>query len=313
MNYNTGGQMGFHNYFVKTFNKVIGKSDIKRLNSKTPVEGIKVNSDIPYTSSGNKFHLLDVYSPVDNLGTLPIIIDIHGGAWIYGTKDINKHYCMTLASQGFVVVNLSYRLISEGSDGTFPKILEDVFSAFNWVEENIKSYNGDKNNVFLTGDSAGAHLACLALSVLTTKNFASKLNVHTDLHFRACALTCGVANIESLGKLPLPIIKYFFKLFLGNNYKKSGYLSHLTIKNNNIEDFPPMFLNTTDGDFMKKQVLGFYEELRKRCQSEVELCYIKKPTKNKLIHVYNVLFPEYEESLTTNNALIAFFKKYIKI
>lgn len=301
--------MGFHNSLVKGFNSIIGKFDTNRLKAKTPVQDITVFSDIPYQATENKFHLLDVYAPKSE-NPLPIIVDIHGGAWIYGTKDINKHYCMTLASHGFVVVNISYRLISEGNDGTFPNILEDIFSAFNWVEKNINNYNGDLNNVFLTGDSAGAHLASLALSVLTTESFASKLNVSTTLQFRACALTCGVADIEAYNK-PLPLFRYLFKLFLGDNYKDSSFLKHLTIKNNNVEDFPPMFLNTADGDYMKKQVLKFYDILKARCKNEVELCYIKKPTKNKLIHVYNVLYPEYEESMLTNNALTDFFKKYI--
>ncbi len=303
--------MGLHNGFVKFFNKVNGKMDTNRLNKKTPFADIETFVDIPYENTGNKFHLLDVYRPKNIDGKLPIIIDIHGGAWIYGTKDINKHYCMGLASYGFVVVNVSYRLISEGCDGTFPNILEDVFAAFNWVENNIEGYQGDLNNVFLTGDSAGAHLSALALSVINTESFASKLKVHTDLNFRAAALTCGVFDLESFYKMRLPVVKYLFKLFLGKDYKNSEFLSHISIKNNNLEAFPPVFLNTTDGDFMKNQVGAFYKEIKERSKNEAELLHIKKPTKNKLAHVYSVLFPEWEESVQTTDALIAFFKKYL--
>lgn len=303
--------MGLHNGLVKLFNSVNGKIDTKRLNKKTPFSDVETFVDIPYTESGNKFHLLDVYRPKKTSEKLPIIIDVHGGAWIYGTKDINKHYCMGLASYGFVVVNISYRLISEGSDGTFPKILEDVFSAFNWVEKNIAGYQGDLNNVFLTGDSAGAHLSALALSAIHTESFASKLNVHTDLNFRAAALTCGVFDMEGYNKMSLPATKYLFKLFLGKDYKNSPFLPHISIKNNNLEAFPPVFLNTTDGDFMKGQVAAFYKEIKERSKNEVELLHINKPTTNKLAHVYSVLFPEYEESVKTTDALIAFFKKYI--
>ena len=303
--------MGLHNSLVKLFNSVNGKVDTNRLKKKTPFSDIETFVDIPYTSSNNKFHLLDVYRPKNISDKLPIIIDVHGGAWIYGTKEINKHYCMGLASHNFVVVNISYRLISEGNDGTFPNILEDVFAAFNWVENNIQDYQGDLNNVFLTGDSAGAHLSALALSAIYTESFASKLNVHTDLNFRAAALTCGVFDMEKFNKMSLPATKYLFKLFLGEDYKKSQFLPHISIKNNNLEAFPPIFLNTTDGDFMKGQVASFYEEIKKRSKNEVELLHIKKPTTNKLAHVYSILFPEYEESVKTTEALIAFFKKYI--
>ena len=58
----------------------------------------------------DKLHLLDVYRPRKASGTLPVIINIHGGAWVYGDKKVYAPYCMYLASRGFAVVNASYRL-----------------------------------------------------------------------------------------------------------------------------------------------------------------------------------------------------------
>lgn len=54
--------------------------------------------------------MLDVYRPKSVEGALPVIVDIHGGGWYYGDKELNKYYCMSLVKYGFAVVNVSYRL-----------------------------------------------------------------------------------------------------------------------------------------------------------------------------------------------------------
>ncbi len=69
--------------------------------------------DIPYIADGNSYHLLDVYVPreFDRDGKKhPVIIDIHGGGWYYGTKELNRFFCLHLARKGFIVFNMSYRL-----------------------------------------------------------------------------------------------------------------------------------------------------------------------------------------------------------
>ncbi|HOO23144.1 MAG TPA: alpha/beta hydrolase [Clostridia bacterium] len=303
--------MGIYKNLVNTFCKVNDKVDRARLAKKTPFEKVTKVFDIPYLDDGNKYHQLDVYYPEGNSEKLPVIIDIHGGAWIYGTKEINAHYCQGIASKGFVVVNASYRLIREGEDGTFPNNIKDIFAAFNWVEKNIDRYNGDLNNVFLTGDSAGAHLSAFAQSIMLDDNLKKKLDVESGLKFNAIGLTCGVFSLESYLNSKLKLFRYMFELFYGKDYADNEFVKTGTIKNNRLEEFPPVFLNTCYGDFMKKQVLEFYEECKKR-NVTVELKHIDAKRTNKIAHVYSVLFPEYEESVETTDAMLAFFRKYIK-
>ncbi|MFR5151238.1 MAG: carboxylesterase family protein [Ruminococcus sp.] len=57
---------------------------------------------------------LDVYRPKQAQGEdLPVIISVHGGAWMYGDKERYQYYCMSLAQRGFAVVNFTYRLAHE--------------------------------------------------------------------------------------------------------------------------------------------------------------------------------------------------------
>ena len=84
--------------------KMMGINDNKRIVKQTAPEGVDVYDNIRYLEGDNPMHLLDVYKPQGVEETLPVIVDIHGGGWIYGTKDINKYFGMSLAKEGFVVV-----------------------------------------------------------------------------------------------------------------------------------------------------------------------------------------------------------------
>lgn len=300
--------MGLSRSLVDLFNNIVGKGDRKRLAEKTPFTGLEKHLDIAYSDDGHPMHTLDVYRP-EGEGKLPVIIDIHGGGWIYGTKEINAHYCHGLAKYGFVVANINYRLIREGHGGTFPNILNDIFAAYKWTEEHIAEYGGDLSNVFLTGDSAGAHLACLSAAINADPELREELNMKTGLAFRALALTCGVSDVERFRTMKLPLVKYLFRLFLGENWQTHPHGHILSLQNTKLENLPPVFLNSAYGDFLKNDVKKFAATLTER-GVENELFFLDEPTRHKLSHVYSVLYPEWEESAATTDALIAFFLRH---
>lgn len=300
--------MRHHDFLVRKFKEMTGKADMARLQKKTPFQGVATVCNIPYLDDKNEYHLLDVYYPEGNTGKLPVIIDIHGGGWMYGTKEINKHYCMGLAKEGFIVVNPSYRLLPEGR---YPGIIEDVFAVYDWALKNLEQYNGDLNNIFLTGDSAGAHLAALSMCILTNPEYKEKLNVKTDITFRAAALTCGVFDLEGYYKIKLPVLRHIFKMMLGDDYKTNEHRRYLSIKNHALEKLPPLFLNSAFADFMRFQVKKFTRELDKRGIQYKYKYFAKKDSKHTLLHVYNILFPEWEESIATTSEMLTFFRSHL--
>lgn len=74
-----------------------------------PPQNIELISDIPYIDDGNYYHKLDVMYPnnISENDKLPVIIDIHGGGWMYGDKGLNENYCRALADRGYVVLILT--------------------------------------------------------------------------------------------------------------------------------------------------------------------------------------------------------------
>lgn len=121
--------------------------------------GIEVLRDIPYAARGKRSRL-DVYRP----RTLPaegcpVLLQIHGGAWVVGDKKHQALPLMTqLAARGWICVAINYRLSPSVS---FPTHLYDCKAALAWIREQGFEYGMNPAFVAVTGGSAGGHLAAL--------------------------------------------------------------------------------------------------------------------------------------------------------
>jgi len=102
---------------------------------------------------------LDVYHGSDKPTGCPVLFQIHGGAWILGSKNEQGLPLMhRLAANGWVCVSVDYRL---SPHATFPDHLVDLKRALAWVREHIAEYGGDPETIIATGGSAGGHLCAL--------------------------------------------------------------------------------------------------------------------------------------------------------
>lgn len=137
---------------------------------KTGRKGVKRIADVPYGDAGVK-NTLDIYVPETASETpRPVIIHIHGGAWIIGHKKQQGQPLMQhLVSRGWIAVDINYRL---GPVHRMDVVISDVLRAIAWVKTNIAEYGGDPNFVATTGGSAGGHLT--ALTALIPNNDAFK-------------------------------------------------------------------------------------------------------------------------------------------
>lgn len=286
--------------------KVTKPQDEKRIKTlRYPIISREIN-DIPYENSGEKHHLLDVYYSTNDDGILPTVIDIHGGGWYYGDKDLNKIYCLNLAERGFKVVNVSYRLTPFVS---LKEQVQDVVKAINFAYDNAKTYGIDTNNLFLTGDSAGGHLASLIINLSKDEEMQKAFEVALKPTFKAVCYTCPALYVSKLATKP--VVKSYFKPLLGKKAKENPIFPYVDYRPEFSQGVPSLFI-TCDGDFMKNQTLIGYEDALAH-DVECELIYYKKEDQtNSLTHVYNVIQPDFQESKETNDKTIEFFKKYVK-
>ena len=123
---------------------------------------VERTKDISYGPYGRR-NRLDVYRPkapvAGNAKGAPVLLQIHGGAWLIGDKSQQGLPLMLeLAAQGWVCVAINYRLSPRA---TWPDHLLDCKLALAWVRDHIAEYGGDPDLVCVTGGSAGAHLATM--------------------------------------------------------------------------------------------------------------------------------------------------------
>jgi acetyl esterase/lipase len=123
-----------------------------------PPEVDKLN-DIPYAIADGVTLKLDVYTHRARPRNRPMLLQIHGGAWVVGSKNEQGRPLMThMAAQGWVCVSADYRLSPRA---TFPDHLVDLKRALCWMREHAAEYGGDPNFIVVTGGSAGGHLCSL--------------------------------------------------------------------------------------------------------------------------------------------------------
>ena len=272
--------MSLTSHIVRTLFTI---GDLKRDLGWIPPTNVETVENLSYGSC-DKWHLLDLYRPKDKEGNLPVLLNIHGGAWVYGDKKVYAPYCMYLASQGFAVVNASYRLAPKH---TFPAPLEDVGAMVEWAVDYAEEYGLDLSNLFLVGDSAGAHLATAYTAIQLNQEYAKafpEIKVSKKLVPKALVLNCGVFDMEGEVEHRGVLLTPFLTDILGakpttSSIKKMSPVQYIT------PDFPPVYLATSNGDFLRKHSHRLKEVLE---QKQIDFVFKEYGNKKKLKGMYSI-------------------------
>ena len=122
-------------------------------------DGVEVVRGLNYGPAGKR-NELEIHRSTAPQEGAPVLLQIHGGAWVMGQKEQQGRPLMTyLAERGWVCVAINYRL---SPSARFPDHLIDVKRAIQWIRANIADYGGDPEWLAVTGGSAGGHLTALA-------------------------------------------------------------------------------------------------------------------------------------------------------
>lgn len=120
-----------------------------------------VHRNIEYGQAGDGPLLCDAALP-DGSGPFPAVIIVHGGGWIGGHRQHSvEPLFQPLTDAGFAWFSISYRLATDLLH--FGVAVDDVQTAIQFVREHAREYNVDPKRIAVLGESAGAHLASLAV------------------------------------------------------------------------------------------------------------------------------------------------------
>jgi acetyl esterase/lipase len=201
-------------------------------------EGVRRIRDVSYTEAGRR-GLLDIYLPDgdDAIEKAPVLLQVHGGAWILGSKNDQALPLMNhMASKGWVCVSINYRLSPRNA---WPAHIVDVKRAIAWVREHIAEYGGDPDYLAITGGSAGGHLAALAALTPGDKAFQPGFE-DVDTSVRAAVPFYGYYDFAgSTGARNAEIVR---DAFLGPKVMQATWADHPEL----FEDASPILRVTAD-------------------------------------------------------------------
>ena len=116
----------------------------------------RITPNITYLTAGNYASKLDVIGPLADQPARPVLLYIHGGGWIAGSKERMFLHFIPYLEMGMAIVNVGYRL---GGVALAPAAVEDARCALRWLYANGESYGLDTTKIVVSGHSAGGHLS----------------------------------------------------------------------------------------------------------------------------------------------------------
>jgi acetyl esterase/lipase len=161
-------------------------------------EGVIVHRDLAYVAGGHERQKLDLYLPKEG-ARLPLIINIHGGAFKMGSKEqgVPTEYL----AQGYAVASINYRLSQHAK---FPAQIQDCKAAVRWLRAHAYEYRLDPNHFAAWGASAGGHLAAMLGTTGDTKEFDFGANLDQASRVQAVVDYFGPTDFLQMDTHRLP-------------------------------------------------------------------------------------------------------------
>ena len=263
-------------------------------------ENLKVKFNIPYINDGNDYHKIDVYYATKKKKNR-CIIDIHGGAYLFGNRLNNYHFAKFFLEKGFDVITVDY-IPNINKRGTMD-IVNDVATALEYVASHLKELDLENDDFVMCGDSAGGHLALLFTEMINDDKYRRTVTTRQfNLPVKALLLNCPVYDYLHLGEDSL--LKTGQRYMFGPNYQDKIERALIDPRTHIESLSTPLFLSTCRNDFIRKESLTLHDDLEKNNYSHT---FIDIDSSNKKVgHVHNIMDMTLEESKIINNAMIDF-------
>jgi acetyl esterase/lipase len=244
--------------------------------------GVRVLRDVAYTDGGRRAKL-DIYLPAEgDIEKAPVLIQIHGGAWMISHKGQQGLLLMNqMAARGWVCVAANYRLAPKYR---WPTQIIDVKRAIAWVREHIAEYGGDPDYLILTGGSAGGHLS--ALATVTPSDPAWQPGFEdADTSVSGCVPFYGIYDFDSDDAYAKPMRQFLTRVVFPSgstidDFRKASALHRLT------DDVPEFLVVHGANDSLAniEQARSFVERLREINPGKV--AYLELPYTQHAFEVF---------------------------
>lgn len=266
--------------------------------------------DVSYLEDEGDNHKLDIHGVSEDGEKKPVIVEVHGGAYIGGMKELNTAHSEFYADNGFAVVNTNYTTMKQSG---FKEVVQDLNSVLNWVETNADEYGFDTDHVFMSGDSAGGYFVTLMATVLNSEELQEYYGIEVpDYDVKGYVLTCPGSNIRALADalnsagegMSANIAQQIGAEVLGDE----DIVNHADLYSIiDAETFPSVHIITTPEDTtLYGETKAFHEFLEEQGINHEYVEYENE--ENQLEHVFNVGHTDWKESIEANTDAVNYMK-----
>lgn len=273
-----------------------------------------VENNLVYESE-YKSNQFDLYSPKTFEGNLPVILWVHGGGFVGGDKSDLKAYATQIADKGYHVVSMNYALAPEAQ---YPIPIYQIAEIYKHLIVRQEEYGLDLDQLFLAGDSAGAHMISQFSLIQTDALYAEKVKIDQSVDsqtIKGVLLFSGPYDLRAFAekKVNNRFLDFFFTRvawsYLGqrdwsviDQYQLLSIVDHVSNK------FPSTFITDGTKDSFTQQGETLARALRLKGVQVTDVFY---DDDKELKHEYQFQMNQ-EASVETFKKLIEFLDQRIK-
>lgn len=264
----------------------------------TPIDPAKLGTierNVTYCTMNGIPSKLDIYYPKTANGQWPVVMIVHGGAWIWGDKKTTASLAVQpgLSESGFLVVSINYRL---APSFPWPSMIEDAKCAVRFLRAHAVEYNLDLNRIGALGDSVGGQLVLLL--GLTDRSVGWDVGEYLDYSSQVQAVVdfFGPTSLTDPSLFQLITQEGRFAFWnISWNSRELIKASPITYARG---DAPPIFIaqGSLDGTVPMVQSQMFYDKM-KGLGAPIWLVVMKNGI-HSFAHVYYQVNPAYAEVYT---------------
>ena len=280
------------------------RSALKRREMYPPYGKYDEQTDVPYIDDGLYHHKFDILRATQNRKNC-LIIDIHGGSYIFGEHIDQYVFGDYFLREGYDFISADYIPVDGRTRGV-KEIFDDLYKMFLYIFSHKKELKIDGEDLVIAGDSAGGHLALSLCEMLLDKEYAKEVGYYfPKVNLVACLVNCPVYDFAHLSEGYLTVSGK--RRILGPNYKDEDMMKLLCPKVHIKSLTCPTFVSTCKRDFLRPHPLMLAKDLKKL---NVPYQLIDLDTDDQTTgHVHNVLHPFKPYSDQVNRAMVEFIEK----
>jgi len=266
--------------------------------------GIRTESALRYDPA-DRDALMDIHRPSSLQGkALPVIVWIHGGGFVAGSRTDVANYARMLAADGYAVVAVDYSLAPEHH---YPLPVQQLNRALMFLADNAARLQLDMSRLVLAGDSAGAQLAAQLSLLIASPDYAAEMAMTPALaltQLRGAVLFCGPFDGRSSGASLSWFNRTVVWSYFGSTSPPPEH-DTFSIAPRVTRQFPPVFITVGNGDPLAPQSMALAEALQSAGVA-VDALFYPAAHRPKLGHEYQFDFslPESREAFARTRAFL---------